>query len=67
MSWKKIVKSLQIILTFTESRPGRHRSYRFHKIAPVWVTNGDELKHIYYRISAKLDEQKNVNIPLFSG
>ena len=53
-------KSLQIILTFTESRPGRHRSYRFHKIAPVWVENGDDLKHIYYRISAELDEQKNV-------
>ncbi|MBG3129510.1 DUF2813 domain-containing protein [Proteus mirabilis] len=53
-------KSLQIILTFTESRPGRHRSYRFNKIAPVWVENGDDLKHIYYRISAELDEQKNV-------
>lgn len=53
-------KSLQIILTFTESRPGRHHSFRFHKLAPVWIENGDQLQHIYYRISAELDEQKNV-------
>ena len=53
-------KSLQIILTFTEIRPGRHHSYRFRKLAPIWVENGDELKHIYYRISAELDEAKNV-------
>ncbi|EMH6307477.1 TPA: DUF2813 domain-containing protein [Proteus mirabilis] len=53
-------KNLQIILTFTESRPGRHRSYRFRKLAPVWIANGDARKHIYYRISAELDEQQNV-------
>lgn len=53
-------KNLQIILTFTESRPGRHHSFRFQKLAPVWIENGDELKHIYYRISAELDEQQNV-------
>ena len=57
---QKTVKNLQIILTFTESRPGRHRSYRFRKLAPVWIANGDARKHIYYRISAELDEQQNV-------
>ncbi|WP_163359765.1 DUF2813 domain-containing protein, partial [Klebsiella aerogenes] len=26
----------------------------------VWIANGDARKHIYYRISAELDEQQNV-------
>ncbi|MEX5759355.1 DUF2813 domain-containing protein [Providencia hangzhouensis] len=53
-------RSLQIVLKFCERRKGRHQSYRFHNLASVWVDNGDDLKHIFYRVSAELKDDDTI-------
>lgn len=53
-------RSLQIVLKFCERHKGRHQSYRFHNLASVWVDNGDDLKHIFYRVSAELKDDDTV-------
>ncbi|MBQ0314108.1 DUF2813 domain-containing protein [Providencia rettgeri] len=53
-------RSLQIVLKFCERRKGRHQSYRFHNLSSVWVDNGDDLKHIFYRVSAELKDDNTV-------
>ncbi|EFB74044.1 Predicted ATPase [Providencia rustigianii] len=55
-------RSLQIVLKFCESAPGRHQSYRFQNLASVWVDNGDGLKHIFYRVSAELKDDNTVTV-----
>lgn len=53
-------RSLQIVLKFCERHKGRHQSYRFHNLASVWVDNGDDLKHIFYRVSAELKDDDTI-------
>lgn len=55
-------RSLQIVLKFCENRPGRHRSFRFRNLTSVWVDNGDDLKHIFYRVSAELKEEGSISV-----
>ncbi|HHR5881823.1 TPA: DUF2813 domain-containing protein [Providencia alcalifaciens] len=55
-------RTLQIVLKFCESRPGRHQSYRFQNLASVWVDNGDDLKHILLRVSAELKDDNSVAV-----
>ncbi|MEQ4673762.1 DUF2813 domain-containing protein [Providencia vermicola] len=53
-------RSLQIVLKFCERHKGRHQSYRFHNLSSVWVDNGDDLKHIFYRVSAELRDDNTI-------
>lgn len=53
-------RSLQIVLKFCERRKGRHQSYRFQNLSSVWVDNGDDLKHIFYRVSAELRDDNTI-------
>ncbi|KPD02026.1 ATP-dependent nuclease [Moellerella wisconsensis] len=55
-------RNLHIILKFCETRPGRHQSYRFHNLSSVWVDNGDDLKRIFYQVSAELDDDNNISV-----
>ncbi|EMI5491989.1 DUF2813 domain-containing protein [Providencia stuartii] len=55
-------RSLQIVLKFCEDRPGRHRSYRFRNLTSVWVDNDDDLKHIFYRVSAEMKEDGTISV-----
>ncbi|WP_272690407.1 ATP-dependent nuclease [Providencia sp. PROV152] len=55
-------RSLQIVLKFCENRPGRHRSFRFRHLSSVWVDNGDDLKHIFYRVSAVLNDDGSISV-----
>lgn len=55
-------RSLQIVLKFCESHPGRHRSFRFRQLESVWVDNEDGLKHIYYRVSAELKDDGSISV-----
>ncbi|MGG4607902.1 DUF2813 domain-containing protein [Providencia sp. Me31A] len=53
-------RSLQIVLKFCERQKGRHQSYRFHNLTSVWVDNDDDLKHIFYRVSAELKDDNTI-------
>ena len=53
-------RSLQIVLKFCEKHKGRHQSFRFKNLASVWVDNGDDLKHILYRVNAELRDDNSV-------
>ncbi|HGN1706542.1 TPA: DUF2813 domain-containing protein [Providencia rettgeri] len=53
-------RSLQIVLKFCERQKGRHQSYRFHNLSSVWVDNGDDLKHIFYRASAEFKDDNTI-------
>ncbi len=55
-------RNLQIILKFCETKPGRHKSYRFHNLSPVWIDGSDDLKHIFYRVNAELKDDNSVNV-----
>ncbi|MCQ8205904.1 YjbD family protein, partial [Vibrio parahaemolyticus] len=41
---------------------GRHQSYRFHNLSSVWVDNGDDLQHIFYRVSAELRDDNTIAV-----
>ncbi|EKT58379.1 DUF2813 domain-containing protein [Providencia sneebia] len=55
-------RSLQIVLKFREGHEGRHRSFRFKNLMSVWVDNNDNLKHIYYRVSAVLKDDGSISV-----
>ncbi len=55
-------RSLQIILKFCERKKGRHQSFRFKNLASVWIDSDDDLKHIFYRVSAELKDDDSVTI-----
>ncbi|MCW2258307.1 putative ATP-dependent endonuclease of OLD family [Providencia alcalifaciens] len=55
-------RSLQIVLKFCENRKGRYRSFRFRNLTSVWVDNDDDLKHIYYRVSAELKGDGSISV-----
>ncbi|MCI1898262.1 MAG: ATP-dependent endonuclease [Enterobacter sp.] len=51
---------LQIVLTFREIEPGRHRVRRYRPLSPCWVPCDDGFQRIFYRLEGELAEDETV-------
>ncbi|MEJ2764870.1 ATP-dependent endonuclease [Photobacterium sp. MCCC 1A19761] len=49
---------LQIVLHWVEDYPGEHKARKYRGFAPVWITDADNIHHLYYQINSVVKDDK---------
>lgn len=49
---------LQIVLHWMEDYPGEYKMRKYRGLAPVWITDADDRRHLYYQINSVATDDK---------